>query len=32
MGKQNFDKMDPILPQSSEKELVAYSKSAELIS
>jgi len=32
MGKQIFDKMDPILPQSSEKELAAYSKSAELMS
>ena len=32
MGKQIFDKMDPILPQSSEKELTACSKSAEAIS
>jgi hypothetical protein len=32
MGKQFFDKMDPILPQSSEKELATCSKSAEPIS
>jgi len=31
-GKQIFNKMDPILPQSSEKELAACSKLAEPIS
>jgi hypothetical protein len=32
MGKQIFDKMDPILPHLREKELATCSKSAELIS